>query len=125
MKLGVFWKVVIVGGFALAPLFACSSKVENCSELGTDWVACGGAGPLLCVSKGATGQCRAANRALPDGTVTPDASTTDSGGQGTCPSRLDTACSTGCTNLDTDEKNCGKCGVECSPNQNCVFGECQ
>lgn len=124
MNLGVFWKVAIVGAVTLAPLFACSSKVESCAELGTDWVACGGS-PLLCVRKNATGQCRAANRPLPDGTVAPDASTTDSGGQGTCPNRFETACSSGCTSLDTDAKNCGKCGNECNPGEVCAIGECK
>jgi hypothetical protein len=31
----------------------------------------------------------------------------------------------GCTNLATDEANCGNCGVECSAGMGCSLGECQ
>src|SRR5512136_3175970 len=42
------------------------------------------------------------------------------GGPSPCP----TLCAGVCTNLDNDQKNCGKCGLACEPDQTCSGGLC-
>jgi len=42
---------------------------------------------------------------------------------GTCGSGL-TNCVTACADLQQDPTNCGRCGVECAPEQVCSLGTC-
>ncbi|MGB3051421.1 MAG: hypothetical protein WBB42_10515 [Polyangiales bacterium] len=37
---------------------------------------------------------------------------------------LFTICPTGCVDLDTDDRNCGKCGNVCEETDVCAGGDC-
>lgn len=66
------------------------------------------------------------------GLPTPDAAAPDAATDGaaagdmtTCESPTGTLCDTGCVDPQSDDANCGACGMACSDGQHCVAGACQ
>jgi hypothetical protein len=60
---------------------------------------------------------------VPDAAV-PDTYAPDTKNELTCTGG-ETACMGSCSNMMTDEQNCGACGTQCAPGHECVSGTCK
>jgi hypothetical protein len=107
----------------LAGSSACSSKVA-CADLGADWTSCPAPHGDICVLKGKEGACDQISGTGSSSSSTSSSASSSSGSSG-CPSSFETMCPSGCVLLNSDDQNCGKCGLACTSGQICFAGSCQ
>lgn len=110
-----------MGALVVALAAGCSSRVESCAELGSDWQECTGVSPLVCVHKTDTKSCNQVRPGSSDAgstTARPDATAS-------CSAPAPDRCTSGCTSIATDPQNCGRCSNKCEASELCVEGVCQ
>jgi hypothetical protein len=83
-----------------------------CVDLKTDDANCGGCGTQCSTSGKEPESCES-------GTCTKPCTGLD------CVCVLTTRCGKECVDTNSDRKNCGACGKECSGKEHCAFGKCQ
>jgi hypothetical protein len=106
---------------------ACSSRVQDCAELGPDWTTCDGADagpavPTVCVLKA---QKKAAcTSAAGQATTSPTSpGVTDAGVK--CSALTPNVCNGKCVDIRSDEQHCGDCDNPCFTGETCFVGKCQ
>jgi hypothetical protein len=109
---------LLVAAVVCAPVAACSSRVEKCDELGSDWQACPNVSPLVCVKTKDLAACNEVQA----GSV--DAGTTAPKDGGRCSSPA-VDCGGQCVITESDPRNCGRCGNVCDATEFCRDGVCQ
>ncbi|MFO0641438.1 MAG: hypothetical protein U0183_19610 [Polyangiaceae bacterium] len=112
------WLLVAFAAVAFAPVTACSSRIETCDEIGSDWQACPNVSPLVCVQKADLSYC---NKVQPGSVDAGTGTTKDAGKCGT----VAVDCSGQCVLTQSDPKNCGRCGNACDATEFCRDGVCQ
>lgn len=121
--------VLVVPLVASLSSAACSGRVNDCAELGSDWTSCDGldAGPAVpnvCVLKAEKGKACAVAAGSSTTNPTPPTPTTTSDAAA-CSLGTPDLCSGKCVDLRFDRKNCGRCGTACASSDGCFDGVCQ
>lgn len=131
MRAGVFRS--LAGAVLVVPLVAslssaaCSSRVDDCSELGPDWTSCDGADagpavPNVCVLK--TQKKASCTTASGQATTSPTSpGVTDAGVK--CSAFEPNVCNGKCVDIRSDEQHCGVCNNPCFTGETCFAGKCQ
>ncbi|MBK6461714.1 MAG: hypothetical protein IPF92_11975 [Myxococcales bacterium] len=126
-SLPLTFAVLVVPLVASTATAGCSSRVQDCSELGPDWTACDGAdaGPIVanvCVLK--TQKKAACTTASGQATTSPTSpGVSDAGVK--CSAIAPNVCNGRCVDIRSDEQHCGDCNSPCFTGETCVGGECR
>jgi hypothetical protein len=103
---------------------SCQGKSDGTCTYAANTIACGTAGCATNTSSQAAGTCNGTGLCSMPAPISCKTGGTCSAGACSCPASLPNECGGACVNTNTDGKNCGACGHDCSGGE-CLGGICQ